>query len=105
MRQFCVYRNRHAATRASYPLLLNVQSDLIAETGTRVVAPLVPVAGRHPPPIGALAPVLDVDGAPHVLVVPLLAATDIAHLGAMEADLSNERAIILAALDLLISGI
>lgn len=106
MRQFCVYRNRNAATHSAYPLLLNVQSDLISETGTRVVVPMVPaVRGRHPPPISSLAPILEVNGKPHVLVVPLLAAAEVADLGALEADLTNERAAILAALDLLISGI
>ena len=105
MRQFGVYRNRSDRTGAAYPLLLNVQSDLIAETGTRVVVPMVPLGGPHPPPMSALAPVLDVAGTPHVLVVPLLAATDVADLGAEEADLARERAAILSAIDLLISGI
>lgn len=106
MRQFCVYRNRNAATHAAYPLLLNVQSDLISETGTRVVVPLVPaVGGRHPPSISSLAPIVAINGTPHVLVVPLLAAAEVADLGALEADLANERAAILAALDLLVSGI
>ncbi len=41
MPQFAVYRNRNAATRARYPLLLDVQSDLLAGMGTRVVIPLV----------------------------------------------------------------
>lgn len=106
MRQFCVYRNRNSATRASYPLLLNVQSDLIDETGTRVVVPLVPVSrGRHPPPITSLAPLMDVNGKPHVLVAPLLTAVELADLGALEADLAPERSAILGALDVLISGI
>ena len=106
MRQFVVYRNRNAATRAVYPLLLNVQSDLIEETGTRVVAPLVPMSrSRKPPAISALAPVVPVNGKPHALLVPLLAATEVVDLGAVEADLSHERSAIMAALDLLISGI
>lgn len=107
MRQFVVYRNRSEHTRGLYPLLLNVQSDLIEETGTRVVVPVAPVGGRgrHPPPISSLAPVVEVKGKPHVLVVPLLAATETADLGAIEADMSHERATIMAALDLLISGI
>ncbi|MDN5781704.1 MAG: CcdB family protein [Luteimonas sp.] len=88
-----------------YPLLLNVQSDLIHETGTRVVVPMVPAQGDQAPSISSLAPVMDVNGTPHVLVVPLLAATEIADLGAHEADFSEQRSVILAALDLLISGI
>ena len=106
MRQFCAYRNRDAATRSAYPLLLNIQSDLISETGTRVVVPLVPATRkRNLPSISSLAPIIDVNGNPHVLVVPLLAAIEASDLGAMEADLSHERATLMAALDLLVSGI
>lgn len=106
MSQFCVFRNRNGATRSAYPLLLNVQSDLISETGTRVVVPMVPVErGRHPPAITSLAPVIKVNEKAYVLIVPLLAAADISDLGKLEADLSHERAAIMAALDLLISGI
>jgi toxin CcdB len=105
VRQFGVYRNRNAATNAAYPLLLNIQSDLIAETGTRVVVPLVSARGGHPQPIASLAPIIDVAGTPHVLMVPLLAAVEIADAGPLEADLSAERSTILEALDMLISGI
>lgn len=106
MHQFGVYRNRNVATRAQYPLLLNVQSDLIAETGTRVVVPVLPVTeGQRAPVISGLAPVVAINDKPHVLVVPLLAAIEVADLGALETDLSDERSTILAALDLLISGI
>jgi len=102
MRQFGVYRNRNAATHAAYPLLLNVQSDLISETGTRVIVPMLP-EGRIPamPP---LTPMLLLDGAPHVMATPLMAAVELADLGAHEADLSAERATILAAIDFLVSG-
>lgn len=106
MRQFVAYRNRNEGTRAQYPLLLNVQSNLIEETGTRVVVPMVPATrGRRPPAISSLTPVLAVNGKPHVIVVPLLAATEIGDLGPVEADLSADRSTIMAALDLLISGI
>lgn len=106
MRQFVVYRNRNQHTRAHYPLLLNVQSDLIEETGTRVVVPMVSATrGRAAPSISSLAPIIAVNGKPHVLVVPLLAAAEIADLGTVEADLGADRSTILAALDLLISGI
>ncbi|WP_366145348.1 CcdB family protein [Candidatus Accumulibacter sp. ACC007] len=40
MPQFAVYRNPNPETTADYPLLLDVQSDLIAELGTRVVVPI-----------------------------------------------------------------
>lgn len=106
MRQFVVYRNRNGNTRAQYPILLNVQSDLIEETGTRVVVPMVPATGgRSPPSISSLAPIMAVNGKSYVLMVPLLGAIEISDLGPAEADLSADRSTILAALDLLISGI
>ncbi len=104
MRQFGVYRNRNAATKSAYPLLLNVQSDLISETGTRVVVPLAPPKSgmaAMPP----LAPVIQINDKPHVLVTPLIAGIELEDLGTLEADLSHERHAIMAALDMLISGI
>lgn len=103
MRQFGVYRNRNAATRAIYPLLLNVQSELISETGTRVVVPLFQ-AGHAIAAMPPLTPTVSLDGKPHVMATPLMTAIELADLGASEGDLSGERAAILAALDFLVSG-
>lgn len=104
MRQFGVYRNRNKATRSAYPLLLNVQSDLLSETGTRVVVPLVK-EGRGMPAMPPLTPRVAIDGKPHVMATPLLAGIDVADLGVQEADLSGERELVMAALDFLFSGI
>lgn len=103
MRQFGVHRNRDATTRAAYPLLLNVQSDLISETGTRVVVPLIPAGGAiaaRPP----LAPEIFLDDAPYVLATPLMTAVELSDLGTLEGDLSDKRTTILAAIDFLVSG-
>ena len=40
MPQFTVHRNPNPGSKAAYPLLLDVQSDLLADLGTRVVVPL-----------------------------------------------------------------
>ena len=66
MPQFSVHRNPNPDTRAAYPLLLDVQSDLIAGLRTRVVVPK--------------------------------------QVGAKVADLAQRRDEIIAALDLLITG-
>lgn len=106
MRQFFAYRNRNEHTRRLYPVLLNVQSDLIEGTGTRVVVPMASMAGeRKPPLISSLTPVLQVGGKPYALLVPLLASVEIADLGSIEGDLSTSRNAIINALDLLIQGI
>lgn len=52
-----------------------------------------------------LAPTVPVKGKSYVLVTPLLAGTEVSDLGALEADLSDQRGAIMAALDMLISGI
>lgn len=105
MRQFHVYKNRNAATRAAYPLLLNIQSDLIEESGTRVVIPLVPAARARQAVMSSLMPVIAIKGKPQLLMVPLLAAVELADLGAEDADLADQRSTIMAALDFLVSGI
>ena len=105
MRQFRVYKNRNAATRAAYPLLLNIQSDLIEESGTRVVIPLVPAARARQAVMSSLMPVIAIKGKPQLLMVPLLAAVELADLGAEDADLADQRSTIMAALDFLVSGI
>jgi len=105
MRQFTVYENRNPASRARYPYLLNVQSDLIEQTGTRVAIPLFAVGRGRSLAITSLTPVLEVAGRKYLLLTPLLAGIETGKLGKPAADLSHERAKILAALDLLISGI
>ena len=104
MQQFGVYRNRNKATRSAYPLLLNVQSDLISDTGTRVVVPLVE-DGRGIPAMPPLAPAVTINGNVYVMATPLMAGIELADLGVLEADLSVERERVMAALDFLVSGI
>lgn len=105
MRQFVAYENRNPQSRKLYPLLLNVQSDLIEETETRVVVPLYPLGRGRNPAMSSLSPVLEIGGSPYVLMTPLIAGLEIRLLGKSMADLSHERPAIMAALDLLISGI
>jgi hypothetical protein len=62
MPQFAVYRNPNPETTADYPLLLDVQSDLIAELGTRVVVPLCPAEATKGKLLRTLTPGLEVAG-------------------------------------------
>ena len=52
MAQFDVYENPNPASQRTIPYLLDVQTDLLDNLATRVVAPLVnsaamPMPGRH----------------------------------------------------------
>jgi toxin CcdB len=105
MPQFAVHRNPNRATRAAIPLLLDVQSDLLESLNTRVVIPLYIPAAVEDGIIGTLTPCIEVDDASYVAVTPELAGIPRTSLGVQVGDLSHRRYDIIAALDLLLTGI
>lgn len=105
MAQFSVHRNPNPETKAAVPLLLDVQSDLIADLGTRVVVPLCPASAMKGRIINTLMPVFEVEGKQYVMLTPQLAGIGNKQMGAKIADLAPQREAIIAALDLLITGI
>ena len=105
MAQFDVYRNRNPASRSDYPFLVDLQADLLTDLATRVVAPLTAITPGKSRPIGALTPELVVDGKRYALITPQLAGVSMKELGARVASLAVHRDEIVAALDLLITGI
>ncbi len=105
MPQFGVHRNPNPAARAAFPLLLDIQSDLVADLGTRVVVPLCPASAMKGKIIDTLMPVFEIGGKQYVMLTPQLAGIDKKQMGAKVADLAHQRDAIVAALDLLITGI
>ncbi len=106
MPQFAVYRNRNAATKARFPLLLDVQTDLLEELGTHVVIPLAPAsAAAKRTTMQTLTPICTIEDKPYVLMTPQLAGIAAKELGPPVADLSYDRHVVIAALDLLFTGI
>lgn len=87
-------RNPNPDTIADYPLLLDVQSDLIAELGTHVVGPLCPAAAMTDRLLKTLTPVFEVEGEHYVMLTPQLVRIPERRLGTS-----------VAGLDLLITGI
>ena len=102
MAQFDLFRNPR---RGAYPLLLDVQADLLARLATRVVVPLVTLKRYGAKPITRLNPVIDVAGVPYVLVFQELAAVPPAALGGHVGSLASNRAQLVAALNLLFTGV
>ena len=97
MAQFHVYRVTGGQ------LVLDLQTDLI-QTGTRVVAPLVPLASG-PKAIGRLEPVFEIEGAAYALHTAEMAAIPSAFLKSDAiADLSASDYEIRGALDMVFSG-
>jgi toxin CcdB len=105
MPQFAVYKNRNEATRGRFPLLLDVQSDLLEPLNTRVVVPLSPVAAARARAMQVLTPNLIVAGKEYMMMTPQLAGISVRDLGTIVDTVSSERAKIIGAIDLLITGI
>lgn len=104
MSQFLVYANADAASRRQIPYLLDVQSDLIATAGSRVVVPLI-TAERAGGVIDRLMPRLQVQGKPLVMDTAQIMGIPVRMLGKHAEDLSHQRSVILAAIDMLTHGI
>ncbi|MGH8752702.1 MAG: CcdB family protein [Burkholderiales bacterium] len=105
MAQFDVYRNANPATRARIPYLLDVQSDLLEPLTTRVVVPLCKPEVLKGKLADRLNPVFEIEGKKIVMLTPELAGVPAKIFGERIDNLSNQRGSIIAALDLLFTGI
>ena len=104
MAQFTVYRNKSARSKTVFPLLVDVQSDLLEDLQTRVVIPLSKAGALTKRPVSQLTPTIDFDDASFVLVTPQLAGIPRSELGAVAGSVAHRRETILAAMDFLILG-
>ncbi|MDF3934318.1 CcdB family protein [Pseudomonas citronellolis] len=103
MRQFDLYRNPSPRSREDIPLLLDVQSDLLAALNTRMVIPLS--RGKGLAGISRLMPEITVEGEQLLLLTPQMAGISRRDLGEPVGNLEHLRPDIIAAIDLLITGI
>ena len=104
MAQFDVYLNPNAETRKVIPYLLDVQADLLDMLATRVVVPLV-LAEEMWLAARQLNPQFKVKGEAVVMSTAELAGISTRSLGDKVVSLKNKRDEIIAALDLLFTGI
>ena len=104
MSQFIVYANADTASRRQIPYLLDVQSDLIETAGSRVVVPLIAIE-RAGGVIERLMPRMQVGDKPMVMDTAQIMGIPMRMLGKQVADLSQQRRVILAAIDMLTHGI
>lgn len=99
-----VFQNLNPRTNGAIPFLLDVQSALLAELGTRVVVPLYRTEAAGVQPLSRLTPVVQFQGQPLVAMVPELAGIPRRELGPVSGDLASSRDEILRAMDLLLTG-
>jgi toxin CcdB len=102
MPQFDVFKNPRGG---AYPLLLDVQADVLAGLATRVVVPLMTLKRYGSKPITRLNPTASIDGTEYVVLFQELAAIPSASLGEPVASLAGRRTDLTAAVDLLFTGI
>jgi toxin CcdB len=103
--QFHVYANVSSETQERFPLLLDVQTDLLEYLGTRVVIPMAPanpIIRRIA--LQTLTPICSLGGRDYLLVTPQLVNVSEQAMGPVVGDLVTDRAAILGALDFLING-
>jgi toxin CcdB len=105
MPQFSVHKNKNPKTRGTYPYLVDVQSELLSDLGTRVVVPLMKRSASTRKPIKTLMPTVRVDGQEFIMMVPQLAGIAASDLGAAVASMIEHRGEVVAAVDFLITGI
>ena len=105
MGQFFAHKNPNSATRAQYPYLLDIQSDLLSELRTTVVIPVTPSKLAAPMSLTRLNPTIVIDGKSFTVMTQEIAGVDRNQLGAQAYDLSSYRSEIIAALDFIFSGI
>lgn len=104
MAQFDVYLNTNPDTNKSIPYLLDIQTDLLDSIATRVVVPLMQKSSIDKP-AKTLNPIFKIKGSEVVMSTPELAGVPLNILGNKVTSLQNKRNEIIAALDLLITGI
>jgi len=102
--QFTVYRNKNPRSKAVFPFLVDIQSDLLGELQTRVVVPLSKSASLTKKPVNHLTPMLEFEGENYVLVTPQLAGIARSDLGPPAGTLAGQRDTIISAIDFLLSG-
>lgn len=105
MAQFSVYHNKNKATQARYPLLLNIQNDLLSSMQTYVVVPLIKLEAMTHSPMSKLTPVLAVQGKNYCMMTPQLAGIHKRELGTEIEILTGYQYDIVSAVDFLLSGV
>jgi toxin CcdB len=97
MARFDVYKSGNARG-----LLLDIQSDLLDEFGSRVVVPLLPAEDMQS--VSRLHPVFVINDERYIMSTHLIFAIPVDRLGAKIGSLAQEDLVITSAVEKLLSG-
>ena len=103
--QFDVHRNTNSSTKKRFPYLLNVQADILSTLGTRLVIPLTRERESESMIMTQIMPVFPIEGKNYVAVTPQMAAISTRELGNRVENLERFRTEIIAATDMLLTGV
>ena len=104
MAQFDVFRNPIETIRRAYPFVVSLQSDFVQHARQQIVAPLVPLE-RIPKVISRLTPIVALDGAEHMILIPALTGMQTSDLKERSGSIAAARGELLAAIDYLFFGV
>lgn len=105
MAQFDVYENLNKQTRNAYPYILDMQHSLIEDIATRIVVPLGNVKKFRNEELKGLTPKVEFEGENLLVLMPQLTSMPTKALRDPIGTLSHLRDVLIAALDLAITGI
>jgi toxin CcdB len=103
--QWDVYANPGARLRDEIPYLVNLQSDLLSDLGTRLVAPLARTRIEAKSLPSRLCPAFVIDGVPVVLLPQEAGPIDMRLLKRPVTSLRSDAHEIVAAIDAVLSGL
>lgn len=103
--QFDVFQNKNPKSQQRVPYLMDIQDELLDSLDTRVVVPLIPEQNSRGFVVGGLMPSLEIKGKFYLAMIPQLAGIARRELGPCVGNISQARAEIIAALDLLFTGV
>jgi toxin CcdB len=101
MAQFDLYARSRSKR---YPFVVDLQSDLLRDLATRVVAPLTPLK-QVAKPLSRLNPIVKIGSTRYVVLFPELAAMPLRALDDPVGSLADHRDDLVGALDLLFTGV
>lgn len=105
MAQFDVYPNPSKVSKAHYPYLVDIQSNLLSDLATRIIVPLGKRSAFGDEAMQGLTPEISFAEQELLLLTPQISSVPGKHLKSPVGSLSHFRNQIIGALDLAITGI
>ncbi len=105
MSQFTLYHNLDSSSKDTYPYLLDIQNVLLRDLNSRLVIPLSPYSQLQHTAVSRLCPVIHIDAGDYVLLTHQITSVPKSILKTEVTSLESFRDEIVAAIDMLITGI